>query len=116
MPLNMVSGLVFSFSLFSLQLNAFVSLVFLCYICMYECMNVCIEISYYQEFYSNRISSSLELFRTRVFSRSVHLGQTTLNSDVMKLYNIYQLLELKSPKIQQQLKKIVPKYNAAVLN
>ena len=57
-----------------------------------------------QGFYINRIPNSLALFWTRVFSRSVHFGQTTLNSDVIMLYNIYQVLELKSPKRQLQLK------------
>ena len=57
-----------------------------------------------QGFYNTRMPNSLALFWTRVFSRPVQFGQTTLNSDVIMLYEIHQVLELKSPKRQLQLK------------
>ena len=51
-----------------------------------------------QGFYSNRMPNSSTLFCTRGFSCAVQFGQTTPNSDVILLYDIYQLLELKPPK------------------
>ena len=62
------------------------------------------------------MANSLALFCTRTFSRAVQFGQTTPNSDVIMLYDIDQLLELKSLKRQLQLKVLHQKYNAAVLN
>ena len=60
----------------------------------------------FQGFYNTRMPNSLALFWTRVFSRPVQFGQTTLNSDVIMLYDILQILELKSPKRQLQLKTL----------
>ena len=57
-----------------------------------------------QGFYNTRMPNSLALFWTRVFSRPVQYEQTTPNNDVIMSYNIYQVLELKSPKRQLQLK------------
>ena len=59
-----------------------------------------LEVRKNQGFYNTRMPNSLALFWTRVFSRPVQFGQTTLNSDVIMLYDIHQILELKSPKRQ----------------
>ena len=47
-------------------------------------------------FYSNRMPNLFALFVPVVYSRSVHFGQTTLNSDVIILYDIYQLLKFQN--------------------
>ena len=60
-----------------------------------------------QGFYTNRIPNSLALFLTRDFSRPVHFGQTILNRYAIILYyDIHQVLEIKSPKGQLQLKSL----------
>ena len=61
-----------------------------CYFNFLSCLYI-----YTQGFYSNRIGNSTALFWTRGFGRTVQFGQTTLNSDVIMLCNIGQLLELK---------------------
>ena len=48
--------------------------------------------------------NSLALFCTRIFNSAVQFRQTIPNSDVIMLYGIDQLLELKSLKGQLQLK------------
>ena len=51
-----------------------------------------------QGYYNNRMPNSSTLFCDRGCSCAVQFGQATPNSDVILLYNIYQLLKLKSPK------------------
>ena len=69
-----------------------------------------------QEFYSNRIGNSIALFWTRGFSLAVQYEQTTPKSDVIMLYNICQLSELKSPIKTTSANFFETKYNAAILN
>ena len=48
-----------------------------------------------------------------VFSREVQCEQATPYSDVIMLYNIFQLIELKSPIKTISAISFAPKYNAA---
>ena len=57
-----------------------------------------------------------QLVTASFYNSTVQFEQTTLNSDVIMLYNICQLLELKSSKKITSAKSFAPKYNAAMLN